>query len=113
MGLHKGQTNNPNGRKVGSENVATTNLKIWVRGLLEKNIELFENDLIQLESKDRLNVLQGLLKFSIPTLASTTIEATIQAEYSELKKLLDEAPEDAIEAISQKILTLKNQNENE
>ena len=112
MGLKKGcNPNNPTGRKLGSKNIATTDLKIWVRGLLEKNTELFEQDLAQLESKDRLSVLQGLLKYSIPTLQSVSVEMELAAEYAELKKLLDEAPDEAIELISNKILTLKAQND--
>jgi len=52
MGLQKGcKPNNINGRKVGSKNAATTDLKIWIRGILEKNTELFESDLLSLESK--------------------------------------------------------------
>lgn len=52
MGLQKGaKPNNPAGRKVGSKNAATTDLKIWIRGILEKNTELFESDLLSLESK--------------------------------------------------------------
>ena len=112
MGLHKGaKSNNPTGRKVGSKNTATTELKQWVKTLLEKNTELFEKDLAKLEPKDRLSVLQGLLKYSIPTLASTTIEATIQAEYNELKILLDSASPEVIEKISDRIIYLKNQNQ--
>ena len=114
MPLQKGcKPNNPTGRKVGSKNAATTDLKMWVRGLLEKNTTLFENDLAQLESKDRLSVLQGLLKYSIPTLQSVSIEAQIQAEYNELRILLDEMPADAIEKISDRIIYLKNQNAND
>ena len=99
------------GRVPGVPNRSTTDLKIWVRELLEKNTEIFEADLLKLKSNERLNVLQGLLKFSIPTLASTTIEASIQAEYNELKILLDSASPEAIEKISEKIISLNNQNQ--
>jgi outer membrane protein TolC len=109
MGQNKGNTGNPNGRPKGTQNKSTTELKMWVRGLLEKNTELFENDLATLEPKDRLSVLQGLLKYSIPTLQSVSVEAQLQAEYNQLRILLNEAPEQAIEAISAKILTLKTQ----
>jgi len=75
MGLQKGaKPNNPAGRKVGSKNAATTDLKIWVRGILEKNTDLFESDLLSLESKDRLSVLTTLLKYVIPSVQSTDIK---------------------------------------
>lgn len=113
MGLKKGQCNNLSGRKVGSKNKATTDLKVWVRGLLETNTELFEKDLSKVKPIERLNIMQGLLKYSIPTLSSTTYEAQIKAEYDNLKELLDTASDEAIEKISNKIINLNKQTENE
>lgn len=109
MGLHKGMTNNPTGRKAGVSNKATTELKQWVKTLLETNQNQFSADLLQVDAKERLQVMTALLKYAIPTLQSVSVEAQIQAEYSELQKLLNNAPNEAIEAITQKILTLKNQ----
>jgi len=113
MGLQKGSKgNNPTGRKVGSKNVATTDLKLWVKGLLEKNTELFEADLLELESKDRLSVLQGLLKYSIPTLQSVSAVDLIETEYQQLQKLLDNASPEAIDLLSAKIMELSEKNNN-
>jgi len=112
MGLKKGQCNNIAGRKVGSKNVATTDLKLWVKGLLEKNTELFEADLLELESKDRLSVLQGLLKYSIPTLQSVSAVDLIQTEYLQLQKLLDNASPAVIDLLSAKIIELSEKNNN-
>ena len=109
MGLHKGQTNNPNGRKSGVSNKLTGDLRAKVNQIIENNIGTIQKDIESLEPKDRLLIFEKLLKYSIPTLSSVSVEAQIQAEYNELKKLLETAPEDAIEAITQKILTLKNQ----
>jgi hypothetical protein len=110
MGLPKNcKPNNPSGRKVGSTNKATTELKQWVKTLLETNQTQFANDLLQVEAKDRLNIMTALLKYAIPTLQSVSVEAQIQAEYLELEKLLNNAPNEAIEKITEKILTLKNQ----
>jgi hypothetical protein len=110
MGLHKGcKPNNPQGRVIGSKNVATTNLKIWVKTLLETNTELFEKDLMAIvEPKDRLQVMTQLLKYAIPTLSSVSVEAQIQEEYSQIKELLDAASPEAIEAISKKIIELNS-----
>ena len=47
MPLKKGcKPNNPTGRKVGSKNTATTELKQWVKTLLESNQTQFEADLL-------------------------------------------------------------------
>ncbi len=98
------------GRMQGVPNHSTTDLKRWVKTLLETNQATFEADLMAIEPKDRLQIMATLLKYSIPTLQSVSIETELAAEYSELKRLLDEAPDEAIELISNKILTLKAQN---
>jgi len=97
------------GRVQGTPNKKTTELKTWVKNLLERNQKVFERDLSKVKPSERLAILQSLLKYSIPALASNTIEATIQAEYNELKALLDSASPEAIEKISEKIIYLNNQ----
>jgi len=100
------------GRVPGVPNRSTTDLKIWVRELLEKNTELFEADLIKLKSNERLNVLQGLLKYSIPTLQSVSAVDLIETEYLQLQKLLDNASPEAIDLLSAKIMELSEKNNN-
>lgn len=112
MALKKGDIINPNGRPKGSTNKATKDLKNWVKKLLENNTELFEKDLVKIKPSERLGVLQGLLKYSVPSIAPTTIEAQIQAEYNELKALLDAAPDEAIEKITEKIIYLQQKTKN-
>lgn len=97
------------GRVQGVPNHKTAELKQWVKTLLETNQTQFEADLLEVEAKERLQIMTALLKYSIPTLSSVSVEAQIAAEYNELKKLLETAPEDAIEKISEKIMYLKNQ----
>lgn len=100
------------GRVQGTPNRSTTDLKIWVRELLEKNTELFEADLIKLKPNERLNVLQGLLKYSIPTLQSVSAVDLIETEYLQLQKLLDNASPEAIDLLSAKIIELSEKNNN-
>jgi len=100
------------GRGPGVPNRSTTDLKIWVRELLEKNTELFEADLIKLKPNERLNVLQGLLKYSIPTLQSVSAVDLIETEYLQLQKLLDNASPEAIDLLSEKIMELSEKNNN-
>jgi len=110
MGLSKNcKPNNPAGRKVGTVNKANSEIKQWVKKLLEANQAQFEADLLAVDGKDRLQIMTALLKYSIPTLQSVSIEAQIQAEYAELEKLLQSAPEAAIDQITERILNLKNQ----
>ena len=112
MALKKGDIINPKGRPKGSKNKAPRDLQDWVKGLLEKNTELFEKDLAKIKPNERLSVLQGLLRYSVPTITPTTIEAQIQAEYNEMRALLEAAPEEAIEKITEKIIYLQQKTKN-
>jgi hypothetical protein len=62
MGLHKGQTNNPNGRKTGVSNKLTGDLRTKVNQIIENNIGTIQKDIESLEPKDRLLILEKLLK---------------------------------------------------
>lgn len=106
-----GKTNNPNGRPVGAVGKSTTEIKQWVKQLLEANQAQFNADLMQVDSMQRLQVMTSLLKYAIPTLSSVSVEAQIQAEYLQLKELLDSASPEAIELISKKIISLNEQNQ--
>jgi len=112
MGLKKGQCNNVSGRPVGAVGKANQDIKQWVKQLLQSNQAQFNADLMEVKAIERLQVITSLLKFAIPTLASTTIEASIAAEYNELKILLDSASPEAIEQISNKIIQLNSQTKN-
>jgi hypothetical protein len=78
MPLQKGcKPNNPAGRKVGSKNTATTELKLWVKTLLETNQAQFEADLLSVEPKERLQIMTALLKYTIPTIQSTELKTDL------------------------------------
>lgn len=114
MGQRKGQTGNLNGRPVGSKNKVTTELKEWITDLINDNKEQFTADLKGIDPDKRLAMLERLFQYVLPKQQSISIEAQLQAEYRELRVLLENAPEDAIDKITERILNLKNQsNENE
>ncbi len=114
MGLQKGKTNNPGGRPKGTPNRNTTEMKEWVNGLLNKNKKQFEKDLKAVDPEKRLAIIEKLLQYTLPKQQSISIEAQISAEYAELERLLESAPEEAIERISERIKSIRDQqNENE
>ena len=102
------------GRVQGTPNRLTSELKEWITDLINDNKEQFTSDLQEVDPEKRLAILERLFQYVLPKQQSISIEAQLQAEYRELRVLLENAPEDAIDKITERILNLKNQsNENE
>lgn len=78
MGQKKGQTGNPNGRPLGSPNKVTMDLRTWIKNLVENSMEQLETDLLQMDAKDRWNVIEKLLNYAVPKMQS--IEANVAAK---------------------------------
>ena len=70
MGLHKGQTGNPNGRPKGSKNRSTSEIKTAIQRLLDTNVEQMESDLQELSPKERISVLLKMAEFVLPKVQS-------------------------------------------
>lgn len=101
--MKKGKTNNPNGRPKGKPNKVTAELKDWINQIISDNKNQVVDDLKKLEPKDRLQILERLMQYVVPKQQSISVEAQIQAEYTELEKLLSNAPEAAIDKILERI----------
>ena len=110
MGLKKGQTNNKSGRPKGIPNRATQDLRDWIDVLLNDSRDLMISDLGKLEPKDRLMILEKLMQYTIPKQQSISVEAQIQAEFAAIEKLLNSAPDKAIEAITERLMKLNQLN---
>lgn len=66
------------GRKVGTPNKVTNDLREKFSLLLEDNIDKLQSDLDLLEPKDRIKVLIEVSKFVIPTLKATDTNMKIE-----------------------------------
>lgn len=75
MGLPKNRTNNPHGRPKGSVNKVTKTTRDWVQGLIDGNRSKLEKDLKELEPKERWQVIERLMQYTLPKMAS--VEAKI------------------------------------
>jgi hypothetical protein len=83
MGLHKGMTNNPNGRPKGSQNLINKEIREKILELLESNFEKIQADLDKLEPKDRIKVITDLMPYILPKLQNTSI-----AEHLEPREII-------------------------
>lgn len=96
------------GRKKGTPNKTTSELRDWVQSLIDGNKEKIEKDLKELESKDRLMILERFLQYVLPKQQAVSMEAQIELEYKELEKLLDNAPEKVVDALLERMNDLIN-----
>lgn len=97
------------GRKKGTPNKATGNLRGWLKGFLESNTETFENDLKSLTPYQRLTVVEKLFSYAIPRLQSVDPVEQRLKEMEKLEEILETAPEEAINKIVEIITRLKNE----
>jgi hypothetical protein len=72
-----------------------------------------KRDLKQLEPKERLMIFERLMQYTLPKQQSISVEAQIQAEYGALEKLLSNAPDEAIKAITERVIRLNQLNKQE
>lgn len=110
MGQKKGQTGNPDGRPKGIPNKVTSDVKRWIQQLIDGNRVQFEKDLKGLDPKDRLVILERLMQYVIPKQQSVSIEEQIQAEYTELEKLLNNASDEVVDRLAERIQALSKMN---
>lgn len=111
MTFKKGEITNHKGRPKGSKNKRSVKLYEVVKNLLEDNIPQLKNDLRTLEPNERVKAITNLLAYAIPKQAAITAEAKIEAEFTQLEKLLQSAPEEAVQAIAAKVLTMQAERE--
>jgi hypothetical protein len=93
MRFEKG--NSMGGRKVGSKNKITQDIREAFKKLIEDNIDGLQNDLDSLDPKDRLRLIIDISQYVIPRLKQTDVSADITSNNNEslLNKLL-EIPEE-------------------
>lgn len=100
MGLKKGQTNNPNGRKPGTPNKVTKDLRKWVNNFIESQTDQIQKDWKQLEPKDRIVLFERLLKYSLPTLQATSLTTDLEKlTDAQLDQIIDELQKQSNENI--------------
>lgn len=98
------------GRKKGTPNKSTSDLKNWLSGVLNENRNQFEKDLKNLLPEERIKVLSGLFNYVIPKQQSLSIEEQIQNETESLSRWFEQAPQEAIDGIARRVIELQKLN---
>jgi len=70
MAPKKGTVNNPAGRKKGTLNKVTMELKAWIKQLIDNNRVQLESDLKALEPKERWQIIERLMQYTTPKIQS-------------------------------------------
>lgn len=94
------------GRKQGSQNKVTSELKNWISDLIEANQKTFERNLRKLEPEKHVQIIEKLLAYVVPK--PQNLDLSI--EYRELAALLERTPEQYIERITLKLIELHSIN---
>ncbi len=82
----KGKTNNPFGRPKGVPNKVTTDLRGGIDAFLKNKWNEVYEIWDRLDDKDKILFMDKMMKYAIPTLQSTTIDAKIESN-TKLEKL--------------------------
>lgn len=98
MGLKKGMTNNKEGRKAGVPNKITTNIKAGIDAFLQANWGNVQREYNKLDSKDKLEFILKLMRYSVPTLQATAIQAEVNTT-NKLDGLTSEQLDKVIDAV--------------
>ena len=107
--FRKGKSGNPAGRPKGASK-SKKELIERINAIIDNNIDLIEDDLKALCPFERVKAFAGLLNYVLPKQQSIDVGKKVEAEFEALRKLLESCPEDAVDAITQKIIELHNTN---
>lgn len=101
------------GRKRGTPNKVTSDLKTWVASILDGGREKFVADLGALPPPDYIRVFTGLLNYALPKMVATSPDEVLRKEKEMMQELLLGLPEEAIDRVAKRLHELEKEEENE
>lgn len=107
----KGKSGNPKGRPRGTKNGARKDLISRIAAIMDNNIDTLQKDLDSLEPADRIKAITGLIGYVIPKKQAVSMEQSIDYEYHKLEVLLQNAPDEAINKIIERVEFLRDEYE--
>jgi hypothetical protein len=97
MTFKKGESGNPNGRPIGSENKSTNEIREMLKLFISSNMTDLQINYNLLSPKEKFSTLEKLLKYVIPTKVDNLIT---KAPVSEFENWTDEEIKMEIERLS-------------
>jgi len=94
------------GRAKGTPNKSTSEVKEWVKMVLEHERGRFMEDLDYLQPYERVKTILGLLPYVVPKVSEVNL---VRAQVEELGRLLMNAPLEAQQAIADLLHDMHNQ----
>ena len=105
-------TSKTGGRAKGTPNKVNATLKEFIKNVIDNNREQIIADMQELEPYQRLLFIERLVGYVLPKQAAVDVQTQIDAEYKALERLIDDAPDEFIDRITEKILTIQKQKQN-
>ena len=101
------------GRKAGTPNKTTTDIKSWVANILDDGRDEFVRRLANLDDRDYMKTYTGLLGYVMPKMSPTTPEDIIRKEREMMQELLLSMPEQMIDRVTKRLYEIQTQENNE
>lgn len=99
------------GRAKGTPNKLTSDLKGWIAEILEGGKERFATHLNTLEPQEYIRVYTSLVAYVVAKPQPISEEERLKIEYREMERLIDIAPDEFIDRISERILKVREDGE--
>lgn len=113
MKFEKGKSGNPSGRPKGAKNKASGKLAGYIATIVENNLHQVQEDLDALEPQDRIKAIISLMGYVIPKKQAINVQQSLDYEYQKLNELLSIAPDEAVDAIADRVIALHEKNKGE
>lgn len=94
MPFKKGESGNANGRPKGARGKLRTNVREFIKDIIDENREKFNTDLKNLAAKDRVDVMVKLMGFVVPKPQSIVVQDMTPTDTGMASVDIDNAPED-------------------